>query len=292
MSEPEPKKRPLIGTASYDNWRAFDAGEPLLPESEHLIYTDARLTGELATGLGPYALLNLTPTPETPRRARPAFVLRGSLHAVFDLPDFGKAEQSRYQGGWMLDEIAALASLKCGVRLRVGGQTRRFEKGGDPKGVPVDWSFLAEPSLNTTNRRVVLPSVTGEHSIMGAEEMVSFPMLDPEEAIVLVRAARLYQDALWLSESEPNLSWLMLVSAVETVANLWRSSNDAPFDKLVASRPGFVEFLQKTGIDGLAEHVAKEFANSLGVTKKFLDFLLEHLPDAPERRPPEWAQVD
>lgn len=43
---------------------------------------------------------------------------------------------------------------------------------------------------------------------MSVEEMLSFPTLEAKQAIALVRSARLYQDALWLVESEPNLSWL------------------------------------------------------------------------------------
>ena len=68
-------------------------------------------------------------------------------------------------------------------------------------------------------------------------EMHSFPHLQPEQAIALVRSARLYQDALWLGESEPNLCWLKLVVAVETVANCWHAGGDAAFDRLIASDP-------------------------------------------------------
>ena len=127
---------------------------------------------------------------------------------------------------------------------------------------------------------------------MAVQEMASFPTLRAEQAIGLVRSARLYQDALWLAESEPNLSWLLLVSAVETAANLWRSEDGSPLDRLTDSRSKFVEFLNSTGVDGLAGRVAKEFADSIGVGRKFREFLLEYLPEPPEKRPPEWAQID
>jgi hypothetical protein len=127
---------------------------------------------------------------------------------------------------------------------------------------------------------------------MAVQEMSSFPTLRADQAIALVRSARLYQDALWLAESEPNQSWLLLVSAVETAANLWHSTNDSPLDRLIGSRPDFVEYLDRTGVEGLANCVAREFADSIGVGKKFREFLLEYLPDPPEKRPPEWAQVD
>lgn len=292
MPKSEHKVRPLFGTASYDNWCAFIAGEPLVGEYEHLIYTDAWLTGEVSTGLGPYAFLNLVPRIEEPGRVRAAFVLRWSLHVLFDAPKINKTEQSRYHGGEMTDEIAALASLKCGVRLRAGGQARRFAVGEDPKGRPVAWSVRPEPTLHIGSRLLVLPTVTGQHSIMGVEEMRSFPSLRAEQAIALVRSARLYQDALWLAESEPNLSWLMLVAAVETAANVWRSMTDSPLDRLKDSRSDFVDYLSGTGVDGLLDRVATEFADSIGASKKFREFLLAYLPQPPQKRPPEYVQVD
>jgi hypothetical protein len=262
ISKSEPKKRAMIGTASYDNWCAFIAREPVLGEFEYLLYTDAGLTGQVPEGLGPYAFFNLVPFVQEPGHVRAAFVLRLSAHVVFDIPEMDKTDQSRYHGGNAVDEIVALASLRCGVRLRAGGESRRFQVGGDPKGQPVAWSVRPEPNLNLGGPRLVLPTVTGQHSIMGVEEMRTFPALKPEHAIALIRSARLYQDALWLAESEPNLSWLLLVSAVETAANLWRSANDSPIDRLTTSRPEFVNYLNSIGTDGLSDRVATEFADS------------------------------
>ena len=37
----------------------------------------------------------------------------------------------------------------------------------------------------------------------------------PEKAIAIVRAARLYQQAVWVADDDPNLAFLWLVSAVE-----------------------------------------------------------------------------
>src|SRR5208282_903518 len=291
--EPAEKKHSLVGTPSYDNWRAFIAGEPALVEYECYFYTDARLIGEIANpALGPYALFNLVPFIEERGRVRAALVLRLSLHVHFDTPKMDKTDQSRYHGGWITDEIAALASLKCGIRLRSGGEARWFPLGGDPKGRPVSWTAHSEPTLNIGPRGFVLPNVTGEHSIMGAKEMASLPSLSAEQAIALVRSARLYQDALWLADSEPNLSWLLLVSAIETAANLWCSTKDSPLERLRGARPDFVKYLENTRVEGLSDCVAKEFANSIGATKKFVEFMLEHRPPPPEKRPPEWAQVE
>ena len=177
------------------------------------MYTDAWLTGEVTTGVEPYRFFNLVPPEQQRARARAAVALRLSLHVEFGTPDIDKTDQSRYHGGRITDEIAALASVKCGVRLRSGGLTRRFDLAGDPQGRPIAWDSRPEPTLSIGLRGLVLPGVTGQHSMMPIEEMKSFPALSPDQAIALVRAARLYQDALWLAESEPSLSWLMLVAA-------------------------------------------------------------------------------
>jgi hypothetical protein len=292
MTDSDNKKRPLVGTPAYDNWRAFLENEPLLGSSEYLMYTDAWLTGEVATGLEPYRFFNLIPIGWQRGRVRAAVALRLSLHVDFETPSMEKTDQSRYHGGWMTDELAALASLKCGVRFRAGGETRSFDIDGDPQGRPVAWDSRPEPTLSIGIRGFVLPAVTGQHSMMPIEEMKTFTALSPEQAIALVRAARLYQDALWLAESEPNLSWLMLVAAVETAASYWHSSKDLPLERLRETRSEFCEYLEATGVAGLATRVANEFADSIGATKKFIEFLLGHLPLPPKERPAEWSQVD
>jgi len=292
MADSEDKKRPLVGTPAYDNWRAFLDKEPLLGSFEYLLYTDAWLTGEVATGLEPYRFFNLVPLDRQRGRVRAAVALRLSLHVSFETPPMEKTDQSRYHGGWMTDEIAALASLKCGVRFRSGDEIRRFDVDGDPQGRPIAWLSRPEPTLSIGIRGFVLPAVTGEHSMMPIEGIKALAALSPEEAIALVRAARLYQDALWLAESEPNLSWLMLVAAVETAASYWHSSKDSPLERLRESRSDFVEYLEATGIEGLAARVANKFADSIGATKKFVEFLLAYLPPPPKKRPAEWGQVE
>lgn len=293
MKDSNKKKRPLIGTPAYDNWKAFLDSEPLIISCEYLMHTDACLTGEVTTGLEPYLFFNLVPIDYQRGRVRAAVALRLSLHVDFGTPSMEKTEQSRYHGGWIPDELAALASLKCGVRFRAGGKTREFGANGDPKGRPVGYYAPPEPTLNMGGLRgFVLPGVTGEHSMMPIVKMKTFASLSPEQAIILVRSARLYQDALWLAESEPNLSWLMLVAAVETAATYWSSSKDSSLERLRLERPEFFKYLEDTEIKGLAMRVADEFVNSIGSTKKFIDFLLAYLPPPPEKRPDLFGQVE
>jgi hypothetical protein len=276
----------------YDNWLEYLAGKPPLGGSEHVIYTDAGITGDLSTGIEPYALINLVPLEEVPGRVRPALVLRWFVHLAYELPSFEKTDSSRYHGGDVIDEIAALASLKCGIRLMAGGQVRRFDIGGDPKGRPVSWEVRAAPSMDFRHRRLVLPNAAGDHSIMPAEELRSLPSLKPEPAISLVRSARLYQDALWLAETDPHLAWLLLVSAVETAANFWWSGTNSIVEDLNESKPDLFKYLKDVGGDKLVERIAQEFAKASLALKKFREFLLSYMPPPPEKRPPAFAQVD
>lgn len=304
MTEVDNKKGHIVGTPAYANWRAFLEEKPSLGAYEHLMYSDARLTGAVKDGLEPYRFFNLVPLEMRKGWVRAAVALRVSLHADFQTPSPSRGEKTKpplYHGGGMVDELAALASLKCGVRFRIAGLTRLFEIGGDPQGKLTASLNLPEPPLLISATRnvgglsvpgFILDSATGEHSMMPIKEIKTFATLSPEQAMDLVRAARLYQDALWVVESEPNLSWLMLVAAVETAANSFYATEEQPIERLRASRPELIESLEKAGGKELATKVANEFANSIGATRKFVDFLMKFCPAPPEQRPFEHYQIE
>lgn len=280
------------GPRVYENWRAFLDSEPLQGEFEFLMYSDAWLTGELTTGLDPYQFFNLVGLDTKLGKVRASVAVRVSDHLEYQVPNMTKKDVTRYHGGWIADELAALASLATGVRFRAGGETRRFDLKGDRKGRPMGLDFQPKPELSIGFDGFVLPAVTGPHSLMPIAQLKGFPKIPAKYAVVLMRSARLYQDALWLAESEPSFSWLMLVSAVETAANSWRSSSGAPLERLRESKPSLVEYLEQTGVEKLAARVAQEFADSLGATKTFVEFLLAYLPSPPKVRPGDWGQVE
>lgn len=294
MSEDLQRPQP-DGPPSYANWLAAIQGEPSPTAYEFPLYTDAyNLTGQVTSGLGPYQFFNLVPPLTEPGVVRAAVIVRVEQHVNYNDPEMEKTDFGYYHGGTLTDEIAALASLLMGIRLRPGGESRRFTPEGDPRGKPFAYDYRPLPPLNLARdvrHRFVLPSATTEHSLMELESLSKYPKLASDVAIALVRVARLYQDALWLVESEPHLAWLMLVSAVETAANHWRTSKDEPLERLRASKPDLLEYLEGFGDGELPSRVAAFIHDSLGSTKKFVDFLLFHLPPPPEPRPAEWAQV-
>jgi len=236
-------KQELISVPSYDNWLAFLSGRPLLRSYECILHTDARVSGEVFDGIGPYQFLNLVSAEQEKNRVHASIVLRVNIHIEFDVPKTfpKKSEQARYHGGNLDDEIAALSSLTCGVRFKAGAPIRRFDRNDDPKGRPIAWSVRPTPTLLSNSYGSVLPNVKGFHAIDEIGILDKFPKLTSRQAIALIRVARLYQDALWLADSDPSLTWLLLTSAIETAANEWCSSSDYPIERLRISKPEFAQ---------------------------------------------------
>lgn len=290
-SQPEMANLPEVpsGPPVYTNWVALNGGMPWLVTEEYPLFTDAWITGEVSQG--PYHFLNTVPRQE-PGLVQPAIALRCERHAQFPQPDMTKTDVVRYHGGSFPEEIAALSSVAMGIRLRAGGVTRRFEPNGDPKGRPSEWGarpFTGLIPRKDTRGWVLANASEGAHPLTGLEILAYLPRLSAPDAVALVRAARLYQEALWLVESEPALSWLMLVSAVETAANQWRRAQEAPVDRLKVSKPKLYQYLAGLGPEVPAV-VAEHIADALGATSKFVGFVLRFLPPPPSARPAEGFQ--
>jgi len=282
------------GTVAYDNWKAAIAGLPSSGAEEFPLFTDApHVTGSLLDGHGPYQLLNLTPLPFS-GALHPALLLRVEWHMEEDpaSPDWHKTDTETYHGGGLSDEIAALVSLSIGIRLRAGGATREFAPDGDPRGVPHACNLDGNPALLKPARAVpVLPGALGTHCLHDALLVKHFCDLEPEDAVAVVRAARLYQDAVWIAESQPELSWLLLVSAVEAAAGHWRGQTETPLERLRASKPELEPVLKAAGGCAHVLEVAKLIAPYVGSTRKFVDFILHFLPDPLSERPQQYAQI-
>ncbi len=168
--------------------------------------------------------------------------------------------------------------------------TRCFEPHGDPLGMPLSWDVSPDPVVIIRSYGLILPSVVGPHSLIDLEPLSLLPKLKPDDTIALVRAARLYQDALWISESEPSLSWIMLVSSIETAANHWSKMDDSPIERLRNFKPALVDLLENGCEEGISSQVAELIAESIGSTKKFIDFVINFLPPQPAFRPSEFFQ--
>lgn len=131
---------------------------------------------------------------------------------------------------------------------------------------------------------------TGQHSLELLKILEVLPALNHEAATTLIRSARLFQDALWPAETEPGLTWLLLVSALETAAVHWRAQQEEPLVRFQTAKPDLYEELLNHD-PKLAERVAAEFKDSFGVTRKFVDFVMKFRPPEPKERL-AWGRID
>ena len=237
------------------------------------------------TAWGPYSFLNTVPFPNGPGVVNAPIVLRAAIHLPTYLPNMLKTDESLYHGGTFVGELAALTSVALGVRIRAGDQSRRFEPGQDPYGRPCDWRDKPKPSVGVQHNRPILPSVVGTRRMSQLEMLKSIPRIKPARYVNLIRACQSYQDALWIAQSEPNLAWLMFVSALETGANDVYTNDASPAERLTASKPDLAELLKKHGGDEFVDQVAESIASIFGATKKFIDFTLRFRPEEPDQRP-------
>jgi len=272
------------GPFSYENWKAANGGAPV-KEEEYSLFTDAYITGTIESECGPYKLLLLLGMDDAGTLA-PRILLRVAVHADYEHPSLKRTNTALYHGGQLCDEVAALVSLSMGIRLKAGPRTREFLPGQDPKGRPEGPILRLNPTLSRqTAHKSLIPSSLGQHNLNSEIILLRrFPELAAKDAVAVVRAARSYQEAIWIADSDPEISWLMLVTAAEIAALHWDKARFSPIEKLTASHPDLVKSLkEKCGDDALQE-VAKVFANHKGVLNKFLNFMIHFLPDPfPER---------
>lgn len=287
----------MSGPAIYENWKAQQTGRDAESAYEVPLYSDAHITSEIRDGLGPYQLLNPVALPAN-GEARAAVYARVEVHYGEEpmyLFRSGKTNDERYHGGWLDDEIAALLSLSLGARFRAGPVSRRFTKGADPKGKPVGYESAIAPLFLPTSGSItpVVSRARGVKALDNVGWIRVLPKLSEDQAVTVIKAARLYQDGLWIAESEPALTWIMFVSALETAAATWSAVQYTPRQEVEAwgLGQGLVDLLRAECSEETLDAVAAFLAPYVGSAQKFADFVVSNCPKPPEDRPPEAGQV-
>lgn len=185
------------------------------------------------------------------------------------------------------DEVACLLSLITGARMRSGGIVRVFEPDGDPLGVPnyfahrpPDWSSPRFPGKR------LYPSARGADITNVAKWMQKYEKLGRDDAVVLIRSARQVRDALWVSETDPELCWLLLVSALEAPASRHAIPRGMdPSDMLTKEMSALAHNVEMAGGADLLRVVAAELVPIVKATSRFLNFVDSFCPDPPKLRP-------
>jgi hypothetical protein len=130
----------------FENWKASLEGNAAPAWSEYSLYSDAWITSGIS--IGPYELINTLAHAggHDSDSVAPVLVLRAEFHIDQPQPDMQKTDVRRYHGGWLADEVAALASLAMGIRMKAGPLARTCE-GSDPRGRPVAYYGHDAPVL-------------------------------------------------------------------------------------------------------------------------------------------------
>lgn len=283
----------ILGPPSYENWKSALLEMNVIDGFEVPLFTDAHITGNIQDGFGPYKFLNPIAISTSSDTIIPGVFLRVENYLELHIPsseEMSSTDDMHYHGGTLQDEIAALSSLILGVRLKSGGITREFNKDEDPRGKPVLFQLNMNPTLLSSGEKLIIPEARRTINLKDLDILSTYPTIAPEDAITLVKAARIYQDAIWIAESEPELAWIMFVSAVETAANRWFTMEATPIEKLRTSKPDLEKVLFDQGGEEHVNNVAELIVPYMGATKKFIDFLLEFLPSPPVNRPREGFQ--
>jgi hypothetical protein len=283
-------------TASYTyaNWQRAIQGKPCQETVEALLFTDTWITGEIPE-VGPYALLNTIAHANIHpgRILRPAVVMRVAHHydPATDAAYLSPMENDfeHYHGGDYLDEMAALASLFLGVRMKAGSVNREFRGGQDRFGRPVQFGGKPDPQLLLEGRPQIPRLVLPVNLNAGLEPLNAFPNRTIEETNALIKAARQYQQAVWIADSDPSLAWLMLVSAIETAALAW-SSDVSPVEQLETAFPEIVKLINESGSPELLGPVAETLKQLTRSTKRFVSFVETFVPRPPATRPEAYMQ--
>jgi hypothetical protein len=263
----------------WSNWRAASEGAAELGAFEFAWYTDVWPVDEAKVGLGPIQILNLVGASEREETAL-ALATRVSMHIGQPPPKPIRiyTEYSRYVGVDVGEEYAYLVSLAYGVRCRSGGITRRFDPDDtDVRGRPVAWHLgpLEAPRPPRFHSSQLPRFAKDEH---GRKRQVNladaaaldllrrYPHTSQKKAIALVRASRMYGQAVWEADASPEQAWLLLITACEIAgANLYGAYDPKNRRR---GRPD------------------ERYA-----TERFKRFLEEYAPPPPAERP-RWGWLD
>lgn len=218
-----------LAPAVYRNWLAYLGGKQCHGTDEYAVLTDTHISGELNMRdpnhiMGPYEVINLVhDCSDTSTQIRLVVRVGRYLYPNAirrDSDDLNPYELCCMEGAE--DEFISLLSLCLGIPLQSGGATRRFITGEQPEGRPVafDIHSLPERPHGSYSLRMIPSSVITANLNNTVQPFAAFPNLSPSNAASLTRSARLYRDALWYSDSMPDMAWLMLSNAAEAFAKV------------------------------------------------------------------------
>ena len=177
--------------------------------------------------------------------------------------------------------------------MQAGSVERTFEVDADPRGRPIRWGGKMSPVLLAHRGGAQIPRAAGERHTTHLGAFSRLDELDDASCSILLKAARLYQQAIWIADADPNVAWLLLVSAAETVAASRSAGTEDHMEQLQLWKPELAELLQTNCSPEVASRVAVMLADYTRSTKKFIGFLTTYAPQPPQERPRhDWERFD
>jgi hypothetical protein len=282
----------------WANWEAQLKDSSVVESIEFILYGRAWITG-LEGQFGPYLATNAMSglAPQSPPGPQPVVAVRADLHKLGGtnldrtLQLTKRFGTDAYHGGTLLDEVAALVALVLGSRIKAGPIVRRFDA-STPLGRPQFLQGLRAPYLpERTDGRCVITNTQPAVGIQEVDQLALTINLGNDDRRALMKAARYYQNALWIAEEDTATAWLYLVSAIETIAHRVKIAESDPVSLLKQSHPELVNKLEELHA-ATVTLVADTFGTTLKVTKGFRETVRRFLPDPPPIRPPSYGQID
>jgi hypothetical protein len=302
------KRQPHVasGPWGWENSQAKLKGKPQLGTIEIGCYTDLPDRRMDSVRVGPYTVLmpwSLRELEFRTKAPRLGVVIRveqylGEYPDEYVDPSWEQLDPRNYHGAVAWEELAALVSLALGLRLRAGGIQRVFGPEIDELGYPHEMDsppYLPGP----TRYWPMLPGMSDydrDVDFSRLNLLDAYPHMSVSQARALVRAARSYQDAIWIADGDPRQAWLRLVAAVEIVAELQPSLPAQ--QRLRAVYPDMADQILGCGNPELVEWFTKKVADRERAQARFLAFLQKFGPPRPRRRPgtssgkQDWRALD
>lgn len=142
---------------------------------------------------------------------------------------------------------------------------------------------------------VLLPHISKKQiSIKDIQGLENFSKVSPAASLVLVKAARLYQEAIWIAEIDPSQAWILLVSAIESAAVFWNESHKTdvnPWEAIGKWSPDLRACLERANpTEEEIAIISSKITTYTGATSKFIAFIKAHFPSPPLNRPKEHWQ--
>lgn len=256
---------------AWHNWRQFDAKVPWTYADEYKLYSDGNVHG-VARSFGPIHFAGLLARDvKESSGARPVAIVRVHHSAPVNPHD-----DDVEHGGQSQDEIAALCSLIWGIRVKAGDKSRSLTP-GDLTGRAYYEAEVKTPHMPVGAWTPIIRHAMKTVDLCDLNLLSTYPTLSDTKASALLRAARLYQDGLWVAEREPWLTWILFGAAIETASNCAIGKDRDYVTALRELAPELANVAEKYGEECL-KAIAKQQSSLVGAKKKFMEFLKKYRP--------------